>query len=70
MYTKTQWQWAWARFCQGYTYKELGEFLGLHPESVRRRFARMGLRAEHRGELPPLKERKREFCALEEEICL
>lgn len=68
MYTKLQWQWIWERYCQGYTYKELGEFLGLHPGSVRRRFVRLGLRPEARENLEPLEERRREFCRLEEDL--
>ena len=70
LYTKAQWRWAWERFCEGYTYKDLGEFLALHPESVHRRFVRLGWLPAYRGDLPPLRERWQEFRALEDELCL
>ena len=68
-YTAEQWQWVWERFCEGYSLKELGGFLYLHHETIRRRFQRMGLRPEVREELMPLAERRGEFRALQRERC-
>ncbi|MBP3485555.1 MAG: hypothetical protein J6J81_01845 [Oscillospiraceae bacterium] len=68
-YTKQQWLWVWERHCEGYTIKELAAFLGVHHETVRRRFQKMGLRAELREDLVELDERRREFRALQQERC-
>ena len=45
---------------------EIGDFLGMNRESVRRRFQRMGARPYLREDLPPLTDRKEEFNQLEE----
>lgn len=68
-YTQQQWLWVWQRYCEGYTLGELSAFLGLHHETIRRRFQKMGLRAEAREDLTALQERRREFKALQEERC-
>lgn len=69
LYTKDQWRWAWERYREGYTYRELGRFLQAHPETVHRQFVRMGLLPALREDLPPLEERRGEFDILEELIC-
>lgn len=64
--TEMQWEWVWARYCEGYTLKDLASFLHLHHETIRRRFQRMGRRPVVREELPPLEERRPQFEVLEE----
>ena len=45
--TLEQWKWLLARYAEGYTMRQLGDWLGIHP-----------LLPE---ELPPLRERLQEF---------
>lgn len=59
--TEEQWRWIWDRWLEGYTLRELAEFLGLARETVRRRFQRMGLRTYAKEELQNLEERRDEF---------
>lgn len=66
LYTAQQWQWCLERWREGYTMTEIGDFLGMNRESVRRRFQRMGARPYLREDLPPLTDRKEEFNQLEE----
>lgn len=66
-YTRGQWEWAWQRFCEGYTIKEIASFLYVHRETVARHFRRLGLRAPQREGLAPLEERRGEFQALQQE---
>lgn len=67
--TKQQWLWVWQRYCEGYTLKDLSLFLGVHPETIRRRFRKLGLQAEVRANLMQLDRRRGEFRALQEERC-
>lgn len=60
-YSRRQWDWVAERWQEGYTLRQLGDFLGLAKETVRRRFQRMGLRPYSKQELPDLAERKSEF---------
>ena len=63
-FTRIQWQWVADRYREGYTLTDLGEFLGIHRNSVRLGLVRMGFRPEVRGELPPLPPRRSEFLRL------
>lgn len=58
IYTREQWQWVVDRYLEGYTIKELSEFLGVGATSVFYHVERAGVR-KRRGEsqLTPLKER-------------
>ena len=65
--TPQQWQWVAERWLEGYTLRELGAFVGLHRETIRRGLVRMGLRPEYKSDLKPLRERRQEYERLKEE---
>ena len=69
IYTKKQWDWLWQRYCEGYSLGMLGAFLGLHPETIRRRFQKLGYLPESRKDLVPIRQRYGEFCTLEDDRC-
>ena len=60
--TREQWQWLLERYAEGYTLAEIGDWLGLHPRTVSRRWEALGLRSSDLH--VPLKERRKEFDAL------
>lgn len=60
IYSAKQWQWVADRRKEGYTLKEIAAFLGLGMGTVYER-----TRKKH--PLPPLEQRKAEFCALPDE---
>lgn len=65
LYSKAQWEWVAARYKEGYTLVELGEFLGVHYTTVLHRMRAMNVKPPQYR--PPLRKRASEFNALREE---
>ena len=63
-YSEAQWRWIAERYREGYSQVRLARLLGLHRETLRRRFQRMGVLPEDRGDLPELD--REEFDKLKE----
>lgn len=63
-FTDAQWQWVAARYLEGYTEKALGDFLGIHRNTVRFHLRKMGVIPWAKEELCPLEDMKKEFMEL------
>lgn len=59
--TLEQWKWLLARYAEGYTMRQLGDWLGIHPRTISRHWDALGIRTLLPEELPPLRERLQEF---------
>ena len=64
IYSEAQWQWCADRYKYGYTVASIARFLGLHRETVRRKFQKMGVIPISQTLLEPLENRKDEFNGL------
>ena len=63
-FSDRQWAWIAERRQEGYSIKDLADFLGIHRNNVLRGLIRHGYLPEQRSALPPLAERKGEFVGL------
>ena len=65
--TAAQWRWVGDRWLEGYTMRELADFLGRTRETVRRGLIRLGLRPYGKDELTPLPKREVEYKNIKED---
>lgn len=67
LYTDAQWEWCKTKWREGYTIREIADFLGVHRQTVHRRFVADGIIVPDRYSLPPLKDYADEFNRLIQE---
>lgn len=63
LYSEAQWEWVARKHLEGYSYQQLGDFLGLSNVHVLTMLQRRGL-VKARKKLPPLETFKKEFLEL------
>ena len=63
LYSEAQWEWVAKKHLEGYSYHQLGEFLGFSEIHVLTMLRRRGL-VKVRKQLPPLESLKKEFLEL------
>lgn len=62
--TEAQWRFLFDLWRRGYRLKELGDWVGASPNTIRYHFVRLGLRVDYTKEIPPLETYQDQYDAL------